>query len=391
MRRAGRLFERIADRDNLRLAVYKALRGKRSKPDARAFVANLDDGLESMRNEMIHGDISVGDFRQFTIFDPKQRLITAPCFRERVLHHAILNVCEPVFDRWLIADTFACRRRKGRVAALVRTREFAGRFAFFLKTDIRRYFAAISHKILMARLERLFKERQLLELFGRIIASFESSPGRGLPIGSLTSQHFANFYLGWFDRFVKERLRCKGYVRYMDDSALWAGSSTELRSHAAMAESFLKNELEIQFKPNPYINGSRHGIDFLGCRVFPGHMILARRSRVRFQRQLRALECSALAGRINDLTLQRRVSALVAFTRTQGLSSWRFRRSLLDSVLVSDRSTGLEPRRPGRELEQRRAERAIGVPEQERAGEPEQQPGLPSGPSSTGAVDSAPD
>jgi RNA-directed DNA polymerase len=140
MRRANHLFERIVDRDNLRLALHKALSGKRSKGDARAFVARSDENLDWMRSALLRGDFPLGIFHQFTIFDPKERRITAPCFRERVLLHAIMNVCEPVFERWLIADTFACRKDKGRIAALQRARTFSRRFAFFLKLDIRKYF-----------------------------------------------------------------------------------------------------------------------------------------------------------------------------------------------------------------------------------------------------------
>ena len=102
MRRAGNLFERIADWDNLRLAVARALRGKRQRPDARRFVQNLDHNLNAMRVSLLSGDVSVGCYRQFVIHDPKERIITAPCFRERVLHHAVMNVCEPVFVRWSI-------------------------------------------------------------------------------------------------------------------------------------------------------------------------------------------------------------------------------------------------------------------------------------------------
>ena len=286
MRRANHLFERIVERDNLRLAVHKALKGKRSKRDARSFVARLDENLEAMRSALLGGDVRLGEYHQFTIFDPKERLITAPCFRERVLHHAILNVCEPIFERVLIADTFACRRGKGRLAALHRARHFARRHAFFLKLDVRRYFDSVSHEVLVARLERLFKDRRLLTLLRRIIAGFETTPGRGLPIGSLTSQHFANFYLGGFDRFIKEGLRIGGYVRYMDDSALWGDTSAGLRDHLAAAAGFLKAELALDLKPSPYINRTAQGMDFLGCRVFPHYMTLNRRRRVRFRRKL---------------------------------------------------------------------------------------------------------
>ena len=176
MRRAGNLFEGIIDRENLRLAVNKALRGKRSKVDARRFVSRLDENLDAMRQALLRGDFPVGVSHQFTIFDPKQRLITAPCFRERVLHHSIMNVCEPIFERWLIADTYACRLGKGRIAALQRAQAFSRQFACFLKLDIRKYFESVSHAILMERLQRLFKDRRLLELLERITAGFEINP-----------------------------------------------------------------------------------------------------------------------------------------------------------------------------------------------------------------------
>ncbi len=335
MRRTGNLFEQVVDRENLRLAVSKALRGKRSRYDARQFVANLDENLDWMRLTLVRGDFPLGIYHQFTIFDPKERLITAPCFRERVLHHAVINVCEPVFERWLIVDSFACRRGKGRLAALSRSRSFAARFPFFLKLDIRKYFASISHQILSAKLERLFKDRCLLNLLNRIIAGFESSPGRGLPIASLSSQHFANFYLGSFDRFVKEQLRVKGYVRYMDDCALWGESSAEVAACLDASRAFLSAQLGLDLKADPYINRSDHGLDFLGCRVFPGRLVLNRRSRVRFRRKLKALEEAYLLGRIAESVLQQRATALVAFTRTPRLSSWGFRRRVLQSLPVS--------------------------------------------------------
>ena len=262
-------------------------------------------------------------------------MITAPCFRERVLHHAIMNVCEPVFERRLIADTFACRRGKGRLAALDRARHFARGWAFFLKLDVRKYFDSIAHSILVDRLERLFKDQHLLALLRRIIAGYETTPGCGLPIGSLTSQHFANFYLDEFDRFVKEGLRVEGYVRYMDDCALWAENRAILRVHLADLGR-VPGVGTLDLKAGPYINRTAHGMDFLGCRIFPGHMTLNRRSRVRFRRTLHGLERDHVAGRIDEPDLQRRATALVAFARADGVSSWRFRRAVIDSSPVGD-------------------------------------------------------
>lgn len=335
MRRVNHLFAKIVDRDNLRLALSKALRGKRSKRDTREFVDDLEGRLSAMRSALLRADFPVGVYTQFTIFDPKRRLITAPCFTERVLHHAIMNVCEPVFERWLIADTFACRQGKGRLKAVERALQFSRRYPFFLKLDIRRYFESISHDVLESKLGRLFKDRPLLELFSRVVRAYQASPGRGLPIGALTSQHFANFYLGWFDRHVKERLRVDGYVRYMDDCILWGESAAGLKLVLEAVLVFLESELLLVPRGDPFINRTRHGVDFLGCRVFSDRVVLNRRSRVRFRRKLVALESAFQNGAVDELALQQRATALVSFTRTPRLLSWKFRRRVVEQLLVS--------------------------------------------------------
>ena len=127
MRRAGNLWTNMLERDNLRLAVVRAIRGKRDRADAREFVAHLERTLSAMAEQLHTGTFPVGRYHQFVVYDPKERIITAPCFAERVLHHAMNNVCESVFERWLIADTFACRRGKGREAAVCRGHHFARR------------------------------------------------------------------------------------------------------------------------------------------------------------------------------------------------------------------------------------------------------------------------
>jgi len=334
MKRVANLFESVLDRENLRSAVGKAMRGKRDRPEVVAYLQNLDHHLETMATELRAGTFPLGRFRQFIRFDPKERVITAPCFPERVLHHAVTNVCEPVFETGLIADTFACRAGKGRLAALVRAREFAGRFPFFLKLDIRKYFDSVPHDRLLELLARQFKDRHLLDLFGRIVRAFRGGMGRGLPIGSLTSQHLANFYLGRFDRFAKETLRVRGYVRYMDDMALWAASKSELADALRRTDEFLRNDLRLTLKPTPYVNRVEHGMDFLGCRLYRGHMVLNRRSKRRFRRRLAWLERCHGSGLLSERQLQDRVTAMTAFTRTPGLCSWRFRQSVLQQESV---------------------------------------------------------
>jgi hypothetical protein len=331
--RVVNLFEQILERDNLRLAAYKALRGKRDRPAVRLFVQQLDDNLRTMAAQLRDGSFPVGRCRQFVRCNPKRRTITVPCFAERVLHHAIINVCEPHFERWLIADTFACRVGKGQAAALRRARQFAHRYPFVLKLDIRKYFDSVSHDRLLALLARRFKDRQLLDWFERIVRGYRGELGQGIPIGSLMSQHFANFYLGGFDRFVKETLRIRGYVRYMDDMALWSASPEELQSALAAGRTYLAETLGLQLKAG-YLNRSAHGLDFLGCRVFRRHLILNRRSRRRFQRKLFGLESSHADGQTGEAELQQRAQSLVAFARQAGVCSWRFRQAVLQKAWV---------------------------------------------------------
>ena len=144
-------MERVLDRENLREAYARAARGKRTKRDAAAFGERLEENLAELASELAAGTYEVGPYHQFTIFDPKERTITAPCFRDRVLHHALTLVCEPVFERFLIADTFACRRGKGREAAVERARYFARRYPWFLKLDVRKYFDSIDQEILRGK------------------------------------------------------------------------------------------------------------------------------------------------------------------------------------------------------------------------------------------------
>jgi RNA-directed DNA polymerase len=239
MKRLGGIFEQVVAFDNLLLAFRKARRGKRRRPPVAGFELRLERELLALQLELLTGDYQPGGYRLFTIYERKPRLIAAAPFRDRVVHHALLNVIEPVIDRRFIDDSYACRAGKGTHAAVERYQHWSRRHAYALKVDIARYFPSIDHDILKGKLRRYLKDARVLRLFDRIIGSgppFEETGladyfpgddlfgpierGRGIPIGNLTSQFLANLYLDGFDHFVKEVLGVRPYLRYVDDMVL---------------------------------------------------------------------------------------------------------------------------------------------------------------------------
>ena len=330
MKRANKLFDKIVERDNLSLAVSKASRGKRHRSEVQDFMRNLNANMNDIRVRIVQENYPFGNYHQFMIFDPKQRLITAPSFAERVVHHAIMNVCEDVLERSLIHDSYACRTGKGREACILRAQQYSRRFKYFLKIDIRRYFDSIDHLILLNLLRSKFKEDRLLNLFDQIIQSHHRATGVGLSIGSLMSQHFANFYLSPVDRHIKEEIRVRGYVRYMDDMILWSDNSVELKAWLVKVKGFLADSLKLRFSATPYVNKCQHGIDFLGCRIYSTHCALSRRSKRRYQTKLDAITTQLNTGQIDQHSYQSRCEALTAFTKAANIKSWHFRTRVLN-------------------------------------------------------------
>jgi len=364
---------KIADGENLRLAFWKAAKGKRGKADCLMFQSRLDENLSALGAELLAGEVSVGDYHYFKVRDPKERLICAATFRERVLHHALMNVCEPVLERAAVFDSYACRKGKGRVLAVARAQGYARTQRWFLKMDIRKYFDSIHQATLRELLGRKFKDPLLLGVFDRILASYHTTPGRGLPIGNLTSQHFANFYLSPLDRFLKEELGRGAYVRYMDDFVVWGASGGELREVCERVREFLSVELKLELKANTAINRTAFGMDFLGYRLFPGMVRLARRSKVRFTRKFRRYEEAHRCGQWSELLLKQRMQALLAFVMPA--NSLAFRRHVIQRFGVAAKR--LQPRESRRQLEQQRDQLPDGEPQQQQPERQQQQHRVP--------------
>jgi RNA-directed DNA polymerase len=310
MKRIGGLFSKISEPENLRQAFWRAARGKADRREVQVFRARLEDELAALGKELATNQWTPQGYRTFTVFEPKERRIHAAPFRDRVVHHAIVAACDPVFERKAIADSFACRCGKGQVAAAQRTQQFCRRHSFALKLDVRKYFDSVDHAVLQAQLARVFREPTLLKIWDTVLASYSKASGRGLPIGALTSQHLANFHLGALDRFVKERLRRRGYVRYMDDFLIWGESRVELTAVKREVAAFLHDELKLDMKGTWAIVGVGAGVPFLGLRIFPARMRLLACGKRRFRKKFRVGHMAWSSGLWPERLAQARMTAL---------------------------------------------------------------------------------
>jgi hypothetical protein len=312
MKRIGHLIERIADIDNLRLAFWKACKGKNGKPDVEAYRANLHDNLIVLQAQILSGKVEVGNYHYFKIYDPKERQICAAAFGERVLHHALMNGCHEYFENKQIAGSYASRKGKGQYAAIDSALGNTMAYRYYLKLDMRKYFDSINHSILKTQLSLTFKDKKLLAIFYQIIDSSAASPNKGLPIGNLTSQYFANHYLAQADHYAKDVLHLKGYVRYMDDAVLWHSDKAELLKIGKLFEAFLNDKLDLTLKIF-CLNATKQGLPFLGYRISPFGLRLSPNSKARFKRKILALAHDFEKNKINETEYQRRVLPLLAF------------------------------------------------------------------------------
>ncbi|GAK51628.1 hypothetical protein U14_02873 [Candidatus Moduliflexus flocculans] len=301
MKRIGHLWDQLVSFENLYLAYRKAIRGKRLRPDVARFIVNAEDELLRLQDELQRRIYQPGAYRTFYVYDHKPRLISAAPFRDRVVHHALCNVLEPIFEPTFIADLYSNRVGKGQHQAVRRAQEFARSFRYLLKCDIRRYFPSIDHAMLNTLIRRKIKCRDTLWLADMILDSCNPQepacryfPGddlftpferrRGLPIGNQTSQFFANLYLSPLDHFVKETLRLRGYLRYVDDFLLFGDDKSRLWEIKRQIEYFLQT-LRLILKPNgATLFRLKDGFPCFGYRVLPRAVVMPRAAILRFRR-----------------------------------------------------------------------------------------------------------
>lgn len=338
------LYAQMCSFENLYRAYRAARKCKRGKEAVAAFEREQERELLQLQAELLGETYTPGPYHSFYIHEPKRRLISAAPFRDRVVHHALVNVIEPIWERRFIFDSYANRVGKGTHRALDRCQEFARRYRYALQCDLKQFFPSIDHAILSGMLARHIADEAALRLCDKIIGSgvgvlsevYEmvwfpgddlpaalrpsqipeaERRGRGLPIGNLTSQFWANVYLNSFDHFVKRELACRAYVRYVDDFILFGDDKLQLHEWRAAITARL-SELRLR------LHGSRAqvfpvgtGIPFLGFRVYATHRRLKRRKGVGFQRRFKRLVGQLAMGEIDLEQLHASVRSWVNHVR----------------------------------------------------------------------------
>ena len=273
------LYPKIYDFQNLYDAYRKAIRKKRWRRSSLVFGRHLEENLIELQNELIYEMYRPGAYYTFIIREPKQRVIMAAPFKDRVLHHAVCNVIGPIFESGFFFHSYACLPGKGTLAGVEATermlRSFGDKKVYCLKCDIHHYFASIDHDVLKRLIRRRIADERTLRLLDVIIDSTDGNIG--IPLGNLTSQLFANIYLTELDRFVKQDLRVRRYIRYMDDFVLLSTSKDELHRCRREIEAFLWEHLRLKLNTKTDVFPASRGIDFLGYRIWAHKRLLRKR------------------------------------------------------------------------------------------------------------------
>lgn len=316
MKRKGYLFPNIWRFDNLLTAVRNASRGKKKKSRVLQFLFEQEYELVALQRELQEKIYIPRPYQIFQIEDPKPRQICAPDFRDRVVQHAICQVIGPCLERGFIDDSYACRKGKGHHRAIQRASEFCRRFPYFLKCDVRKFFYSIDHTILTSLLVRKFKDTDAMWLFNTIIHTAPTeTPGKSIPLGNLTSQYFANLYLDPLDHLLKENLRLKGYVRYMDDFLMF-GEKEQLHQIQEELLEFLHLCLRLELKSQATLLAPCwQGIPFLGFRVFPGVIKIKRENWRRFQKKFQKRQRQFASREIDASDFTRSIASLIGYLR----------------------------------------------------------------------------
>ncbi|MBN2443827.1 MAG: RNA-dependent DNA polymerase [Spirochaetales bacterium] len=338
------LYAKVISFENLVVAAKKASLGKGNKYPVMQFRFHLEDNLVQLHKELKENRYKPGPYRSFYIMEPKKRLISAAPFRDRVVHHALCNIIEPIFNKTFVYDSYANRKGKGTHAGIRRVQHYLKFNRYVLQCDIKKYFPSIDHEILKNEIKRKISDPDLLFLIDTIVdASNEQEfvynlfPGddlftplsrrKGLPLGNLTSQFFANIYLNRFDHYVKEQLKVKCYARYVDDFIIASHDKESLKQVSTRISEYFV-QLRLLLHPGKcHILKSVYGVNFLGQRIFPDFRLLKKDNVKRFCKRIKRMERDV---RKKKITLKRFAAGIAGWKgHAEQANTYRLREGLI--------------------------------------------------------------
>lgn len=311
------LYHRITDYQNLYKSFKKAFKGKKKNPEAADFFLNLEKNLFILKDELLTRKYKPGKYRYFNIHDPKERIISDAPFRDKVVHHALVNMIEPLFERIFIKNSFACRKGKGTHRAVLLAQNYLGSNRYYLKMDIEKYFETIDHLKLVDIFSGTVQDKDVLWLLRTILETSEQSSGvkgKGIPIGNLTSQFLANVYLNKLDHFavINHSIQC--YIRYMDDFVIFHPDKEILKIYRDRLTQFVEKELLLKVKERAtIIQGRENGLGFLGYRVFPRLIRIKNKNVKRLKRKVSLREDQFREGIIGQEQLVASVQSILGY------------------------------------------------------------------------------
>jgi len=287
MKRIGNLYQQICSIENIELADSIARKGKLKQPGVIHHDRNREANILELHHMLKRKTYKTSEYTTFTIYEPKERLISRlPYFPDRITHHAVMNILEPIFVSTFTADTYSCIKGRGIHAAagsVKRALRDQENTQYCLKLDIRKFYPSIDHEVLKQLLRKKFKDQDLLWLLDEIIDSAE-----GLPIGNYLSQYLANFYLAYFDHWIKEDRGVRYYFRYADDLVLLSGDKPYLHNLLGEIRTYLTDNLHLELKPNYQVFPvEARGIDFVGYVFYHTHTLLRKSIKQNFARMLK--------------------------------------------------------------------------------------------------------
>lgn len=321
MKSYNHLWSKLVSYENLYLAYKKARKSNPYKKKVLLFGVNLEKELFLLQEQLTNDQYVVSEYFVFKIYEPKERLICAPKFRDVVVQHAIMNVIEPLFDQAFINNSFACRKNKGThkgLKEIQKTIQKEKHPKYYLKQDVKKYFPSIDKQILKKIISKKIKDKQLLKLICQIIDRFCSYRGKqkGIPIGNLTSQLFANIYLNELDQYIKHKLKIKYYYRYVDDFIIFSDSSKILKKQKYKIKQFLNKNLQLEIpKHKQYINLIKKGVDFVGYKTYLSYIRLRKSNVKRFIKRTNKNNCLYFTKKMTQKKLKSSICSYIAYAQ----------------------------------------------------------------------------